>query len=88
MWNVTAEHDIVLPCNENITSAHRDIGKAIDMFGDKLKLRQQGKKPGELATMMHSLSFSDGQGNTETYTKWIHYSIIGERGQTDHKHTL
>lgn len=80
LWDVTAEHDIVIPCNENIASRNRDINHAISMFGGKSELRLQGKKTGETAIMMHSISFPDGEGKVKSYSKNIYYPIAENEG--------
>lgn len=78
IWDSSIDYDIVLPCNADIQSVHRGTNQAIDKFGARPHLKQQNKKPGELAVMSHCLGFPDADGKINSIKKWIYYPILGD----------
>lgn len=79
IWEVPAELDVILPCNENFVSQNKAISRAIENFGGLEGLKKQKKRNGEVACMQHSVGFPDDDGRYKTTTRWIYYPIISEK---------
>ncbi|KAG5874769.1 hypothetical protein JTB14_001158 [Gonioctena quinquepunctata] len=66
IWEAPSDWDIILPCNSDIESQYKEVGRAIEKFGGKHILKNQNRKEGEVAMMTHTL---DSPMPTETSNK-------------------
>ncbi|KAG5889782.1 hypothetical protein JTB14_036398 [Gonioctena quinquepunctata] len=75
IWEAPSEYEIILPCNSSIDSKHKEIGIAINKFGGEEGLKRQNKTKGEVAMMVHSLSFPKEDGSFICNARGIYYPI-------------
>ncbi|KAG5885824.1 hypothetical protein JTB14_017194 [Gonioctena quinquepunctata] len=75
IWEAPSEYEIILPCNSSIDSKHKEIGIAINKFGGGEGPMRQNKTKGEVAMMVHSLSFPKEDGSFSCNARGIYYPI-------------
>ena len=79
IWDAPNECDIILPCNKDIMSSYKEVGRAITKYGGREELKRQNKENGEVGMMLHSLGFPDDKGNLTQVSKWLFYPIISDK---------
>ncbi|KAG5888410.1 hypothetical protein JTB14_032100 [Gonioctena quinquepunctata] len=79
IWEAPSDWDIILPCNSDIESQYKEVGRAIEKFGGKHILKNQNRKEGEVAMMTHTLGFPDANGDFKQEARWLHYPILSNR---------
>lgn len=80
IWDTPISCDVILPCNEDFVSANKNVEIGIKKFGGIEGLKNQTKKSGEVAIMVHSLGFPDDEGNMSYSERTIYYPILSEGG--------
>ncbi|KAG5860971.1 hypothetical protein JTB14_036559 [Gonioctena quinquepunctata] len=75
IWEAPSEYEIILPCNSSIDSKHKEIGIANNKFGGEEGLKRQNRTKGEVAMMVHSLSFPKDYGSFFCNARGIYYPI-------------
>lgn len=81
IWEASMDHQIALPCSENLESKDKHVNRAIGKFGGKEGLIRQNKREGEIARMIQSHAFPETDGAYTTYSRTIHYLIIPDQLQ-------
>ncbi|KAG5869357.1 hypothetical protein JTB14_021961 [Gonioctena quinquepunctata] len=70
IWEAPSDWDIILPCNSDIGSQYKEVGRAMEKFGGKHILKNQNRK--EVAMMTHTLGFPDANGDFKQEARWLH----------------
>lgn len=78
VWEAPGEQTIILPCTNKFTSNNKDVRIALNRFGGIAGLIKQNKSEGEVAMMIHSLGFPEGDGEISYNQREIYYPIISD----------
>ncbi|KAG5863271.1 hypothetical protein JTB14_023338 [Gonioctena quinquepunctata] len=79
IWEASSDWDIILPCNSDMESQYKEVGRAIEKFGGKHILKNHNRKEGEVAMMTHTLGFPVANGDFKQEARWFYYPILSDQ---------
>lgn len=83
IWEAPKDCALLLPCNKKFQGFSKQAIRAINKYGGFSGLKTQNKAKGELAMMVHSLGYPDGNGRLLYESREIFYPIFTDEGGID-----